>query len=527
VAASLTKSIILMQSHSSRRILGALLFLIVQTVAAQTQSPDSALQQILSSLEGTPLGLQEAISLGLQNSNELKTAEAVYLAAEGAARRENGTFDPEVFFNFYHDDQDQPTASFFAGAPVLNTEQTTGSGGLRFELPIGTQVEASMNAIRLETNSGFAFLNPQYSSFGNLSLRQPLLGGFDVSARKEASKAGREMDAAKARYDQAALAVNADVEQQYWDLYAAERTYAVQKLTRDRAEAFLREAELRVSSGLIGPNQVANARTFLAQQEILLIDSEELLDRVSDHLAAVIDKKPEPRFRTTEGPPSIFPIEDMDALVEAAIEKNLQLASFQSEIEAIRALSDAAFWEAFPTLDVVGSIGGNGLSGTPRDVIFGSDTLRTNRSGSLGDALEQSVKRFFPTWSLGMELTIPVTFREGLGEKQRLDASVVIAEQRYVQAKQRLMEEVRARSRELANGERRLKAAREGVDAAQEQVRIGQIEFQNGRTTAFELVRLGEDFAVAQHRYSQALVRSAKAAAELRLLTSGAYPFQK
>jgi outer membrane protein TolC len=84
-----------------------------------------------------------------------------------------------------------------------------------------------------------------------------------------------------------------------------------------------------------------------------------------------------------------------------------------------------------------------------------------------------------------------------------------------------LEEEIRAVVRELSNGRRRLTAAKEGVDAAQEQVRIGLIEFQNGRATAFELVRLGADFAVAQQRYTQALVQSAKAAASLRDLTSG------
>ena len=77
--------------------------------------------------------------------------------------------------------------------------------------------------------------------------------------------------------------------------------------------------------------------------------------------------------------------------------------------------------------------------------------------------------------------------------------------------------------RDVSNIKRRLKAARDGVQAAQEQVRIGMVEFQNGRSTAFELVRLGADFAVAQQRYSQALVRGAKAAANLRQLTSKAY----
>jgi outer membrane protein TolC len=125
---------------------------------------------------------------------------------------------------------------------------------------------------------------------------------------------------------------------------------------------------------------------------------------------------------------------------------------------------------------------------------------------------------------VGVEVSIPIGLRSGLGEQDRLDAEVMIAEQRYIQAKRILEEQVRGSYQELEHGKLRLKAAREGVDAAQEQVRIGTIEFQNGRATAFELVRLRADFAVAQQRYSQALVRGAKAAASLKQLTSGAYP---
>jgi len=84
----------------------------------------------------------------------------------------------------------------------------------------------------------------------------------------------------------------------------------------------------------------------------------------------------------------------------------------------------------------------------------------------------------------------PVFFRTGLGEKQRLDAEVAIAEQGYIQRTRSLEERVRTTHREISHGQRRLIAAEEGVRAAREQVRIGTIEFQNGRTTAFELVRL-------------------------------------
>jgi hypothetical protein len=58
------------------------------------------------------------------------------------------------------------------------------------------------------------------------------------------------------------------------------------------------------------------------------------------------------------------------------------------------------------------------------------------------------------------------------------------------------------------------------VDAAAEQVRVGIIQYRSGMTTAFELTRLAEDYALAEQQLSQALVRTAKSAAALRQLLS-------
>ncbi len=509
----------------------AILFAVSSAARGQEQritavNPDSALQAILADIDGTRLTLHDAVHLGLDNATSVRTAEAVYRSAEGAARRESGAFDPSLFFSFNMTTQDQPTASFFSGANVLSTTQTNSAGGLRMSLPTGTQLEASLNTLSLETNSTFANLNPQYTAFGSVSLRQPLLKGFMASGNKYSAKADRELEAAKARYDQEVLATTTVVEQGYWDLYAAERDYAVQRLTRDRAEAFLRETETRAKTGLIGPNQVANARTFLAEQEILLLDREEELDRLSDTFSSVIGKRPDagkPRLLPTDNPPDDFPVDDVDVLVATTLENNFQLKAAKSDVEARRTLSNAAFWEALPSVDLVASLGANGLSGAARDVVFNTDTLRTQNGGKFAQSLNQVFRRQFPLWSVGVEINIPIGLRSGIGERDRLEADVSIAEQREIQQARLLEEEVRSSYRELLNGKRRLTVAREGVDAAQEQIRIGLIEFQNGRSTAFELVRLGADFAVAQQRYSQALVRSAKAAANMRQLTSGYY----
>jgi outer membrane protein TolC len=498
--------------------------------AQNVVNPDSALSVILEQLEGSSLTLNRAQEYALQNATSVRSAEANYMAALGSLRKERGYFDPELFFTLKYQDTKTPSASFFAGADVLNTQQTTSQTGLRLNLPTGTQLEASVNTTSLKTNTQFAFLNPQYNVSGSLSFRQPLLRGFTESGRKELTQAELKYDAAKARYDQEVLAVKSVVEQTYWNLYTSERDYAVQKLTRDRAEAFLKEAELRQKAGLVGPSQVANAKTFLAEQELLLINSEEQLDAQSDKLASLIGVRPEKslsRFKVVDNPPKNFPVEPVDQILEYTLGNNLDLKAAKKEIDAAKSLTDAADWDVLPSLDLVGSLSSSALGGTPKDVIFGGDTLTTTAGGSFGEVLNEVFKRNYPGWSIGVEFSLPIGFRPGLGERDRLEAQEMNVKQRYIALRRSLEEQVRNAYRKLSHGNARLKAAAEGVEAAQEQVRIGMIEFKNGKITAFELVRLSEDFAVAQRRYSNALVRTVNAVAELKQLTSGKYPGSK
>lgn len=505
----------------------AFILIPIMLFGQQQINPDSALVKTLKQIKGTPISLDEAVNLALENATSAREAKAALEAAVGNLRSEKGGFDPELFGEAQLRKDDSPTASPFSGASVLSTKEASATAGARMRLSIGTELEASMNASRFETNSAFSSLNPQYNAFGALSIRQPILAGFGPAARRGLASAKKNYDAAQARYDYSVLQVRANVEVLYWELYTAERDYAVQQLIRDQAQVLLNEAQTREKAGLVGPNQVANAQVFLAEQELAVLDRQEQLDRVSDQLSSLIGRRPElgyTRFITINKPPLEFPIEPIETIVDKALEENYQLHAVKSDVEAVRAQARAAQWDKLPTLDLLGSIGGNGLAGEPQDVIFGSDTLRTSLSGSFSDALSQVTSRDFPNWSLGLQLTVPIGFRARSGEYQRQRAEVVRAEQRYIAAQNALEEEVRANHRALLNGSERLRIARKGVEAAQEQVRIGLIEFRNGTTTAFELVRLGADFAAAQNRYSEALVRTAKAAAYLKLLTSGEYP---
>ena len=204
---------------------------------------------------------------------------------------------------------------------------------------------------------------------------------------------------------------------------------------------------------------------------------------------------------------------------------NPDLQALDRDAAALRALERGAVWDARPTLDLVGSLGGNGLSGTAQDVYFpgNPDPVRSDIDGGRGDSMNQVVGRDFPTWNVGFVFALPLGNREGKGERDRYRAEIVRAEQQLLAAQRALEEQVRAQHRELDRGQKRLEIATRGVKASIRQVEIGMLEYNNGQKTAFEVVRLAADLATAQQRYSDALVRTARAAAVLRQLTGGWY----
>lgn len=492
-------------------------------------NPDSALAVMVERQAGEPLTLEDALRAALSADPSLRAAAAGRDAARGAARSQGGEFWPELFGDLSRASDEQPTASVFSGADVLQNDQDALSAGARMTLPTGTELSATLSSTRLETNSSFATLSPQIDTYGELSITQPLLKGFGPAARSGRDAAEAQREQAEALYDDARLATAATVETSYWGLYAAERDHAVQLLIRDQAQAFLDEAELRAQAGLVGPGAVASARVFLAQQAQTVFDSEELLDQISDRLATLMGRRPDgaARYHALGAPPAEFPAADEDSLVVLAEAQSPSLAAAGRALDAARARARGAAWNALPSLDLYGAVGGRGLAGSGRTIItnFGGqpDTLVNTLDTGFGDAFGQVTSRDFPSWRLGLRFNVPLGATDR-GERDRLKAEEARAAAQFSAARRALDETVRAQYRELARGRERLALAEDGVDASLEQVRIGLLEFKHGRSTTFELVRLGADLADAQRRYSAALVRTARAAATLRRLTAGAYP---
>ncbi len=171
------------------------------------------------------LTLTEAIQKALVNSYAIQTQ--TYNPAMDATRivEAEAQFDAVFFTNFNYNRQDQPTSSQLQGT---QSDARTFEGGVRKLLSTGTQVQASYNLARTETNLSFQTLNPAYFNQFTVEFRQPFLRGFGLDYNRsqiELRRLDRALSIERLRRSIRETIFN--VEQAYWRLQQARRNVAV------------------------------------------------------------------------------------------------------------------------------------------------------------------------------------------------------------------------------------------------------------------------------------------------------------
>jgi len=510
-----------------RAALGATLSLLVAGAAHAQPANEVALPDtayLAGEVEPQKIGLslEQAEKLADANSPTSRAALAALQSAGGSRMKQAGAFDPVLLAADQRISTDSPVTSPFAASKVRIRSLT---GGATWLSPIGTQLNVSLSQIRTESNAPFNTLPRERRAVGRVDFVQPLLAGFGLAAtRGDLRAADRELDAARMSYAAATLDLNADVENAYWDLFAAERNLEVQRAERQRAAVFLRQQILRSQAGAVGPSAVATARAFLAAQDALLLNTRIQLGATADRLAELIGAAAgdTARYHATDEPPPPGDVEPLESALARALAANPSLRAQEEAAAAAEARARKARRNAWPAIDAFGGYGGSGLAGTGQQVVFGSDTLGTNFDTKFGDAWDQVFGDDNPDWNFGIRVNVPLGWRAARGEREVQAGNAKRAHEQARAARLALESAVRRAHREATLSRQGLVAVREAQSATREQARIARLEYQAGRTTAYDLVNIEADVSRAEFGVSEVLVRVARATTELRRLTTPA-----
>lgn len=484
------------------------------------------------------LSLSDCIVLALQNNTDLKIQRLGPLSAANQVRSARSIFDPMLFASATRDrtttlNSTQTNALVFGPtSSVLFRQNLTVDAGLRKMLLSGGQLSLAWQNTRLKTDPSIAAeLVPQYVTSLGLSLNQPLLRDFGWRYALLFVQVAQNMEqAAYFQYQAAIATVITTVERAYWNFVQAIENVRVQEDGLALSMELLRQNESKFKVGTVPQTALLEAKSEVARREAGLIRVGNQRTIARDNLRAIINyPKPEagplamvePRDKPTVAPYQI----DLERSLQTALEHRPELIAARLEIRGKGLQRKAAENQLLPRLNLVGSIGANGLGGSPAGPAiqfpFGSGEVveiapNPSAFGGYGRALELLHDGRFYSYSAGATFEIPLN--NARAKADYASANLGLEQSRLML--QRLEEGVTLEIKQAVNNLntdlRSIDATRLARELAEENLRNQQARYDVGLVTTKDLLDFQDKLTQARAAEVQALTTYNSDLAEMR-----------
>jgi len=453
------------------------------------------------------------------------------LSVQGTIPQSNGTpvtiFDPAVvgLLNWSHQTTPQ-TNTVVTGTNSLISNIGTANVGFQEGFSSGTQVSLAFNNNHDSLNSLRNIYNPYTGSSLGLTVTQPLLRGFGASLnRRFIQIAKNDQKITGLLFEQQLIATVYGVIRLYTDLVALNEDVKVKAEAVALAEKLFTDTKSQVDEGTLAPVEMtrANAALFSGRQE--LINARGLLEEQEAILKSVLTKtgNQDPEVQAARIIPTdsltipdkeqIQPIQD---LLAAAVANRPDLNQAGLQVENSEIGLKGARNAVRPQMDLVGVAQNNGLAGAVNPL---SPTADAALVGGYGTALDQIFTRKFPTYGIGVQVTLPIRNRIAEADLARDEIQL---KQSQIRVRQ-LQNQARLEVEDALIAMRRARASHEAAVQArvlqEESLAAEQAKFEVGASTSFFVIQY--ESLLAQAKSTEVAAKSAyvKARAALQRAT--------
>ncbi len=384
----------------------------------------------------------------------------------------------------------------------------------------GTSFVAAVSGDRSSSTSTTSLFNPSIPTTLTVGLNQHLLKGFGRRANAVFIRIARnDMNVAESVFRQQVMTTVSQVLNAYYTLLAARDQVRVAQSAVSYSQKLVDDDKKQVQIGTLAPLDVVQAESELAtdQQNLIVADTtflqqQEVLKtmiakKVGTELANLhinpTDSLPQPK--ANDVPP-------LDEAMKLAIvnrpeiqQDNLNLRNQDYVIQSNRN-------GLLPSLDAFATYQSNGLAGVPYIGIPGTGP------GGLGDSLGQIFGGKYPSYSVGLTLSIPIRNRA-----ERANAAQALVEQHEMETslqlqKNQIEQEVRNAEIAVTQAKAQINAAvkarvyaQQALDAEIKKLRQGVSTTLNVILMQRNLVTAEGNEAKARQTYAQALVQMGQA----------------
>lgn len=532
----------------------------VPAIAPNYRAPENALPEIgrvgVDMTDQRPLALREALEMALSNNKDIEVARQNVRAAEFDLLGARGAYDPRFNSSAYFERIVTPSASFLSGSSTGAVTQSDVTGTAHFEglaSKFGGSYRADFSMVRLTTDNQFTALNPQFPSALTIGYTQPILRNlhFDNS-RRQIEVAKKNLSLTDAQFRQRTIDTIAQVQRAYWDLVFALRNLQIQRDAVKDARTQLEHNKRMVNEGMLAPIDVVAAEAQVAGYEQSVYSALDDVGRAENNLKSLIAENRQSPFWNV----SIIPTDSVDLapppvdLTEAmstAMENRPELQ--QSTVaREINELDQRYFREQTkPQLDLVGSYGVVGLTGTINDVANPLTALTDQLSqrvnqlsvlnglpplpatapavipetlvGGFGESFFGLLANRYSNFRVGVQLNLPIRNRAAEAQLGRsLVQGKQIATQRE-QLEELIQVDVRNALQAVRTAQARLRAAAIARSASEQQYTSEQRKFDVGQSTLFLVLERQTALTTARGQELRAQTDLNKSIADLQRAT--------
>jgi len=449
---------------------------------------------------------------------------------QGTVSQTNGTaipvYDPVAtgLLNFTH--QTTPETSFQSyGTPALVTNTTTANAGIGQGFATGAFASAAFNNYHTSWNSTSNAYQPfDGSSFG-ITVTQPLRRGFGVSLNRRFIRiAANERRITSLLFQQQLITTVYGVIRLYTDFVALSEDEKVKQETVTLAEKLQKDTQSQVEVGTLARIELARASAQVFSSRQALINAHGLVEEEEAILKSVLTRRgsDDPEIRAahiiatdTLTMPAHDDLQPMQDLVAAALKNRPDVSQAQLQIEnSITGLAGARS-ATLPEVDLVGTLQNNGLAGTANPLLANSP----GAYGGYGTALEQVLAHNYPTYGIGVQVTLPIHNRIAEADVTRDELQVKQSQVRLGQLQNQARLEVEDALIAMRRARSSYEAATEATRLQQESLEAEQTKFAVGSSTSFFVIQYASLLAQAKSTEVAALSSYVKAKAALQRAT--------
>src|SRR6202049_3626959 len=372
------------------------------------------------------------VALITQQQNDLAVTGALPLSTGPAIPQ----YDPTIsgLMNWAHLSTAEYNPLLTGGSNWLASNNFNGNLGWTQGFSLGTQVSMTFDNTRLTSNAARYTYDPILSSSLGFTVTQPLLRGFGIELnRRYIHIAKNNEKIADLVFRQQVIDTVAGITRLYTDLVSLNEDVKVKREALRLAQRLYEDNKDKVDQGTLAPIEVTRAQAQVAANQQALITAEGLVEQQELIVKTAISRGGlgNPAIRAAHiiptdalTVPEIESVPPVENLIAEAMRNRPDLAQAGIQVENSQISLKGSLNALRPELDVVGTVQNGGLSGDVNPVAAALTPGAALYPGGYGTALGQVFRNNFPSYTVGLQLTLPLRNRVAQADAMRDELQV-------------------------------------------------------------------------------------------------------